>query len=818
MKVPVRWLKELVPTDLSAAEIGHRLTMAGLEAESITEIGASWDKVYVGVVERVEPHPNADRLVLATVHAGEHRLTVVTGAPNIAEGQKVALALAGARLIDPYAEELKLFTLKPSTIRGVRSEGMVCSEKELGISAEHEGIMVLDPDAPVGVPLKEYLGDQVLEFEITPNLVHAFSMVGIARELAALTALPVHYPALADLEAGHDSQGLVTVDAPDLCPRYVGVVIENVRVEPSPGWMQRRLNAAGIRPINNLVDVTNYVMVEWGQPLHAFDRTFLREGRIVVRRARPGERIETLDHVDRELDPDTLVIADAERAVAIAGVMGGVDSEVRDDTTTILLESATFDMLSIRKTRRAQRLRTEASSRFERGLDPNLAWTAVQRAVALIQELIPEARVTAVADVYSSPRRPFSLAMPRSEIPRLLGVDYPDEVVLDVLSRLEFQPELRTVDGVRSVVVQVPTYRSDVSIKADLVEEVARIVGYHTLPEELPRGQTVPVEIDPMRRLEGAVQDTLAAAGLTQIITYPMVDDTTLEALMPGARSLPDRYGFYPRPELDLVSAVNPLRPEWSMMRPSLLPTVLKNVAENLKFNPAVAVFETGRVYLPRGVDELPDERRTACLAFAGEQRRLDLYHRPREVDYFDAKGAVEALLARLGAREVAFGPIRHPSLHPGRAAEVTSHGRAVGIVGELHPTVASQFGIPGDTRVAVAEVDLQALSEVGLEPIDYHPVSSFQPSEQDFAVVVDEDVPAADVEAAVRAGAGSLATDVRLFDVYRGPAIGPGKKSLAFRVTLSAPDRMLEERELERVRGRIEAQVARRVGGALRA
>ncbi|MBX6343249.1 MAG: phenylalanine--tRNA ligase subunit beta, partial [Thermomicrobiaceae bacterium] len=316
MKVPVRWLKELVPTDLSAAEIGQRLTMAGLEAESITEIGASWDKVYVGVVERVEPHPNADRLVLATVHAGEHRLTVVTGAPNIAEGQKVALALAGARLIDPYAEELKLFTLKPSTIRGVRSEGMVCSEKELGISAEHEGIMVLDPDAPVGVPLKEYLGDQVLEFEITPNLVHAFSMVGIARELAALTALPVHYPALADLEAGHDSQGLVTVDAPDLCPRYVGVVIENVRVEPSPGWMQRRLNAAGIRPINNLVDVTNYVMVEWGQPLHAFDRTFLREGRIVVRRARPGERIETLDHVDRELDPDTLVIADAERAVA----------------------------------------------------------------------------------------------------------------------------------------------------------------------------------------------------------------------------------------------------------------------------------------------------------------------------------------------------------------------------------------------------------------------------------------------------------------------------------------------------------------------
>lgn len=818
MKVPVRWLKELVPNDLPPSEIAQRLTMAGLEAEAVTEIGGTWDRIYVGVVERVEPHPNADRLVLATVNAGEHHLTVVTGAPNIREGQKVPLALAGARLIDGYSEEFRMFTLKPSTIRGVRSEGMVCSEKELGLSDEHEGILVLDPDAPVGVPLRDYLGESVIEFEITPNLVHAFSMVGIARELGALIDAPVRLPELADLEAVPRDPGLVIVEAPDLCPRYVGVVIENVRVEPSPEWLQRRLAAAGVRPISNIVDITNYVMLEWGQPLHAFDRRFLHEGRIVVRRARPGERIETLDHVDRELTPDMLVIADADRAVAIAGVMGGLESEIRDDTTTILLEAANFNMLNIRHTARAQRLRTEASARFERGLDPNLVWTATQRAVALILQLNPEARVTVMADAYAEPRYPKTVVMPRNEIPRLLGIDYPDEVVLDVLGRLELQPEIRDVDGVRSVVVQVPTYRSDINIPADVVEEVARIVGYESLPETLPWGQTPHVTRDPMRRLIADTQDLLVAAGMTEIITYPMVSEDDLRALVPGAEAAPDRYGFFPRPELDLVTARNPLRSEWTMMRPTLLPAWLKNVAENLKHSAGVAVFETGRVYLPRGLDELPDERPTLCLGFAGERNAADLYHQARPVDYFDVKGVVDALLPRLGAVDIAVRPITHPSLHPGRAAEITVKGEPVGIIGEVHPVVAEQFGIPAGQRVAVAEIDLKALFDTGLSDVELRPVSRYQQVEQDFAVVVDEAVPADAVEAALRAGAGPLATSVRLFDIYRGPAIDAGKKSLAYRVTLSAPDRELSENEIQRIRGRIERQLARQVSGTLRA
>jgi|UniRef100_A0A7C1JXD2 phenylalanyl-tRNA synthetase beta chain len=816
MKVPMRWLRELVATDLSADELAERLTLAGLEVESIERIGAHWDNIYVGVVERIEPHPNADRLVLATVNAGAHRLTVVTGAPNIAVGQKVALALAGATLYDGHSAEPKLTTLKPATIRGVRSEGMVCSEKELGLSEEHEGIMVLDPDAPVGMPLREYLGDEVLELAITPNRVDAFSIVGVAREVAALTGAPFQLPALATLEAPVDPI-LATIEATDLCARFVGVALEGIRVEPSPWWIRRRLQLVGIRPINNVVDVTNYVMVEWGQPQHAFDRARLREGRIVVRRARPGEEIETLDHIRRVLTPDTLVIADAERPVGIAGVMGGLDSEITEETTSVLLETANFHMLSIRRTARAQRLRTEASARFERGLDPNLCWPAAQRAVRLLTELIPTCRVVAFVDHYPSPRLPRRIELPRNEIPRLLGVDYPDHEVLQVFQRLGFVTETHRRDDRSIWIVEVPTYRSDVTIPADLVEEVARVIGYDSLPERLPVGQTVPVEIDPELRLIRQIQNGLVAAGLHEIITYPMVDDETLLALSSGGDSVPERLGFYQRPSQEFVRARNPIRPEWSIMRPSLIPTLLRNAAEQLKFNDAVAVFETGKVYLPRGRDELPDERRAVGCLLAGLHAPRDLYHEERPVDFFDLKGILETLLPRLGAQDLVFRPIVHPTLQPGRSAELVYRGMPVGILGEVLVTIAERFGIAQHHRVVVAEFDIPSLIELGLEPVTIRPISRYQPIEQDFAIVVDEATPAADVAAAIRAGAGPLAAAIRLFDVYRGPAIPPGKKSLAFRVILSAPDRALSDAELQRVRERIEQQVRRRVKGEFR-
>jgi phenylalanyl-tRNA synthetase beta chain len=817
MKVPVSWLKDLVPVDMESHEIAGRLTMAGLEAESIEEIGVDWEKVFVGSVERVEQHPDADRLVLATVRAGEHEQTVVTGAPNIAAGQKVALALLGARLKDPYSEEPKMMTLKANKIRGVRSEGMVCSEKELGISDEHEGIMVLDDDAPVGSPLRDYLGDDVIEFEITPNLVHAFSMVGIARELGALADRPISLPRLADLTTGTERPELVDIQAPDLCYRYIGVVIENVSVEPSPPWMQQRLTAAGVRPINNIVDITNYVMLEWGQPLHAFDRNDLTEGRIVVRRANDGETMETLDHIARTLTSDDLVIADAERAVAIAGVMGGVDSEISDGTTTLLLESASFNMLSIRQTARVQRLRTEASSRFERGLDPNLALTAAQRATALILELCPDARVTEVADQYPKPREQKSVVMPRTEIKRLLGVDFPEDVVMGVLQRLDLQPQIVEENGNPAIQVQVPTYRNDINLKADVVEEVARIIGYESLPETLPVGKTAPVTIDPVIDFVRGVQDSLTAAGMNEIITYPMLDDAELSLLDPEGQGIPERVGLAERPTIPFVKALNPLRSEWQQMRPTLIPSMLRNVSENLKYNALVSVFETGRVYLPQGVDQLPNERRTLCMAIAGTYSQADLYEDAREADFFDLSGILSHLFEEIGAGEVTVRQASHPSLHPGRAAEIVANGQVIGIAGEVHPLVVERFEIDRNQRVSVAEIDIPRLMELGLEGFTYRPVSRYQPIQQDFAIVVEEATAAGDVQRVLEDATKPLSTGIQLFDVYRGDSIGEGFKSLAFRITLSAPDRALKEKDVDKLRKRVEKQLKQQVSGSLR-
>lgn len=817
MLVPVRWLREFVQTELSTEEIANRLTMAGLEAENITRIGVEWDKVYVGLVEKVERHPDADRLVLATVGAGQHHLTVVTGAPNIAENQKVALALAGARLIDGHSDELKYITLKPSSIRGVRSEGMVCSEKELGLSEEHAGIMVLDEDAPVGASLREYLGDDVIEFEITPNLVHAFSVLGIARELSAIIDGPKPDVTLADLSSVSKNDALVTIEDETLCPRYALAIIENVTVQPSPSWLQRRLEAAGMRPVNNIVDVSNYVMAEIGQPTHPFDADKLTEGRIVVRPGRAGEMLETIDHVERELDPEMLVIADAGQAVAIAGVMGGVDTEVTDATTRVLLESASFNSKSVRRTSRELKLRSDASGRFERGVDPALAWTAIQRIVQLLTEIDPTIAVTAVADAYPSPVERSALSMPYSEIERLLGMTIPIDDATAILSRLDFEPSASQSENGPVISVSVPTYRSDVTMAADLVEEVARIYGYESLPETLPTGTMAPVRRDPDRLVDRITQDALVQAGLQQVQTYTMIADNDLLALSPDGAAVPEVLGGYPRPEGDYVRARNPLRADWELMRPTLIPSLLKIVAENLKFSEQVAIFETARAYQPEGRNELPDERRAVTIAMAGPREPFSLYRQATdEYDFFDVKGVVEFLLQRLGASDATFSKVAHPSLHPGRAAAIEYRGQHIGVIGELHPSVAQHFAI--DTRVAVAEIDLRIFAETLNESWSASSASRYQPIRQDFAILVDEQVTVADAEAALRSGAGPLASAVELFDVYRGSGIDENKKSLAFRVTLSAPDRQLAEHEIERIRNKIEQNVKKRVGGLLRA
>ncbi len=813
MKVPLRWLGDLVDIELSTDELMHRLTMAGLEAENVTHIGAGWSHVFVGDVVSVTQHPDADRLVLADVHAGEHQLTVVTGAPNIEQGQKVALALAGARLFDAHAATPQLKTLKPGAIRGVRSEGMVCSEKELGLSEEHEGILVLEADAPAGSPLVDWLGETVVEFEITPNLVHAFSVLGIAREVGAVTSKPVRQLSTIDLTAVPVDPSLITIEAGDLCPRCTAMVIDGVRVGPSPGWLSRRLVAAGLRPINNLVDITNYVMLEWGQPLHAYDRTRLDGGGIIVRRAAEGERLETLDHQQRELSPDMLVIADGKGAVGVAGVMGGVDSEVDDQTTSILLEAATFNMTSIRHTARALKLRSDASVRFERGLDPNLAAGAAARAAALILELCPGSRVTAWHDVYPSPVTPRPLTVPFSEIERLLGVRYDHDTVLDALRRLQLSPSI-TGDGANAqLTIVVPTYRQDLNLAADIVEEVARIVGYETLPATLPSGRTVPVQRDSVYLLQRAMRSTLVAAGCSEVVTYITASRDQIERLAPAAGHAGVLHSI---PMEDLLVLRNPIQSDKPLLRPTLVPALLEIAAENLKHQPAVRLFELARVYLPAANGAVPREANVLAILLAGERESRSPYTTSGEMDYFDLKGVVDALLSRLSGDDTVVQRSGHDALHPGRRADILIAGHLVATLGELRPDRAEAAGL-GASRVSVAELDLDAILARPSTGAGGIAAPRFLPAEQDFAVIVAEQVDAAAVEDALRTGAGPLLSAMILFDIYRGAPLDADKKSLAYRLTFTAPDRAMTDADLGKVRTRIERTLRQRVDGRLR-
>ena len=814
MKVPMCWLSDFVDTGLSAQELAYRMTMAGLEAEKIEEIGDGWDNVYVGLVEKVERHPDADRLVLATVKAGEHELTVVTGAPNIAAGQRVALALAGARLIDGHSDTFQYKTLKPGMIRGIRSEGMVCSEKELGISDEHEGILVLPEDAPVGAPLKEYLGDQVIEFEITPNLVHAFSVLGIAREAAALTDRPLHQQPAVDLAAIPASlHPLSKIDAGDLCARFIAVKIEGVTVGPAPEWMQQRLKAAGLRPVNNLVDVTNYVMLEMGQPLHAYDQRDIT-GPLNARMAAEDERMETLDHVERTLTADMLVIADDSRAVGVAGVMGGVNSEVRDETTDIVLEGANFEMTSIRHTARALKLRSDASARFERGIDPNLTGPAVARATRLILEICPGSVATGITDVYPHPVKRRTISFAFSRIEHLLGIGFSEDRVLDVLGRLDMHPDIIDVDGVRTLTVSPPTYRNDVTIREDVIEEVARMIGYEALPETLPHGGTPIVTRDRLYLLQEEIRAALVGAGAYEAVTYVTVGDADLAPFVDAQGSIGATRQTL---ATGLIRLINPLQMDRPYMRPTLLPSLLQPAIQNLKHESGVRFFEMSRGFLPTSPDELPEEINLLAIAFAGTREPLSRFGGTGNLDFFDVKGAVEETMRRIGIRSWNVEPELYVAFHPSRSAAICHGDTLLGRIGELRPDLAAKLGFDVE-RVAVAELNVDELMKLVPERPDQRRVEHFLPVEQDFAIVVDDNIPASEVEATLRAAAGPLASGFVLFDVYSGAQIGDGKKSLAYRVTFTAPDRALTDSDLGKVRSRIEKSLKQRINGVLRA
>ncbi|MBC7232781.1 MAG: phenylalanine--tRNA ligase subunit beta [Chloroflexi bacterium] len=821
MRVPLSWLKEYVDIALPLPELAERMTLAGLEVAAIEQIGAEWarDKIVVGEVVEVRPHPNADRLTIAVVdHGMGEPEAVVTGASNLKvgdHGQKVAFARSGAKLIDGYSQEKRYITLKPTKIRGVLSAGMVCSEKELGLSDEHEGILILDPDAPVGMPLQDYLGDTVLDIDLTPNLGRCLSVIGVAREVAALTGQELRLTEPTMKAEGPPIEGQIEIEIadPDLCSRYSATLIRGVKIGPSPLWMQRRLRMAGMRPINCIVDITNYVMLEWGQPLHAFDYDKLRGRKagekpvIIVRRAKPGETITTLDGIERHLEPDMLLITDGGGPVAIAGVMGGLETEISPFTTNVLLESANFNNLNNRRTSEMLKLPSEASLRFGRGLPPEVTVIAAQRASELMRQLAGGVIAAGIADCYPVKQEVKIIDLPPGEVTRLLGIDLSRQRTVEILRSLGFSCE--TGEGTEPIRVTVPYYRLDVEMPADLVEEVARVVGYDKIPDTLLRD-----ELPPQRRnlsLEGEqrVRDILVGCGLTEVITYSLTNLESVSKLDPTRKAVnPEEY----------IRLANPLTSEREYLRRTLMNSLLETLRDNLRFTERVAIFEVARVYLPQPGQDLPEEPRRLGIVMSGPRHPTSWTVKGEEfLDFYDLKGVAEALLHHLHITGYAFVPTEHPTLHTGRAAKLVVNDIEIGVLGEVHPLVRENFDLPAQ-RVCLLEFDLEALLTLVPSSFYYQPISRFPAVTRDLALIVDDEVPAARVRDAIVKAGGRLLQKVELFDVYHGAQVPPGKKSLAYTLTYQAPDRTLTDDEVNKIQLRIQKALEKELGAQLRA
>jgi len=800
MKVTLRWLKEYVDFSMPIEELSEQLTMAGLEVGEIEVIGGSWNSIVVGKIMDVNPHPNADRLKLVTVDLGKQHFTVVCGAPNVAVGEKVAFAQVGAQLRDGHSGEM--VQLKPAKIRGIVSEGMVCSEKELGISDSHEGIMVLSEEAIVGTPLAEYLGDTVLGLDITPNRPDCLSVIGIAREIAALTGSKVHIPAIHydELEKAVDSYAAVQIDEPNLCPRYCASLLTGVKVIESPQWLQRRLLACGMRPINNVVDVTNYVMLEYGQPLHAFDYNEIRGKQIIVRRAANNEAMTTLDGVQRTLNSDILVIADKERAIAVAGIMGGGDAEVRENTTTVLIESANFNQAVIHRGSLSLRLSSEASLRFEKGLSRELPLLALKRATQLLAELADGKVAKGIIDVYPGKQQKEPILFPVSDVRRLLGVELKVGAICKNLELLEFA--CRQVESNSQIQVEVPWWRTDVNCAADLVEEIARIIGYDKIPTTMLSASLPRYEPVPMLCLRRQLRNILVSCGFQEVLTYSLTSLEMLGMLSPKLRLIG------PNP----MKVANPMSREQEYLRTSLRAGPLSVLARNERYEEnGIRLFEIGKIFIPRKRD-LPEEHEMLCAVISGSQRRFSWRGEEEPVDFFVAKGVIETILSRLGVAAI-FEVSEDESLFPGRTANVIAGSDKLGTVGELHPKVSKSFGLSGTAHLI--EIDLDKLSSFTSTLKTFQAIPRYPSTSRDIALLVDEKVTYQQICFIIRSF--SLVNSVVLFDFYLGEQVPTGKKSLAFRIMYQSSTHTLTDSEVDEVQQLIIDKLQRELGAVLR-
>jgi len=792
MKVSLKWLRDYVDPGLPPEEIADRLTMAGLEVKTIHKTGGDWQNVVVALVTEVKQHPNADRLKLTTLDIGGRSITVVCGAPNVQTGQKVPFASVGAWLKDGPTGQL--VQLKPAKIRGIVSEGMVCAEKELGISEDFSGIMVLPADTPVGMPLSDYLGDAVLDVEVTPNRPDCMSVTGIAHEVAALTGQAMKSPDLDYPEESRSVTSLASVEIADhdLCPRYCASVITGVKVAPSPPWLQRRLAACGMRPINNIVDATNYVMLEFGQPLHAFDYERLAAHRIVVRRARDGEVIISLDGSERKLGRDMLVIADARRVVAVAGVMGGLDSEISEATTSVLLESASFNPASIRRTSTDLKLRTEASIRFERGLSRELTMPALRRVTRLILQLAGGTAANGVIDIYPGKTGDKWIRLRAARAYGLLGMELDIKAIQGTLERLGFT--CRKAGLPDEIEVLAPYWRSDIQGPADLAEEVARVTGYDKIPVT-QLSAALPIH-EPAPRLDfrESLRDTMVGCGFQEVLTYSLTSETLT------CKLTPDLQPYGPEP----MRVANPLSQEQSSLRTTLRANLLACLAHNQKYEDGgIRLFEIGKVFLPQNNSQ-PEEVEMLCAVLGGPKLPMSWRGQSKNIDFYDAKGVVETMLDRAGVA-VEFAPAADATFHTGRTAGIIAGGTGIGVIGEIHPRVAEGFEL-GRTACLI-ELNLDLLLPLVSTTRRYQPLPKYPGVIRDIAIILDRTVKWEQVGRLVRGF--PLVASCQLFDLYEGKPVPDGKKSMAFRVVYQSPDRTLTDEEA----GSVHRQIIERLG-----
>jgi phenylalanyl-tRNA synthetase beta chain len=792
MKVSLNWLKDYVEIQMGIKELINLLTMAGLEVEEAVSTGEGYEKIVVAEISSIQKHPNADRLSLVEARTGQERFSIVCGAMNIREGQKVPLALVGARV--PNGVEIKR-----SKIRGVTSEGMLCSEIELGMGQDPTGIMILSPDLPLGMNLGEALGlkDTLLDISITPNRPDCLCVIGVAREIAALTHQRIRYPTLSLSDRGEKihQKTSVTILDPDLCPRYVARMIEDVKIGPSPYWMRNRLEKVGIRSINNVVDVTNFVMMECGQPLHAFDFEMLQEGRIVVRRAQPGEEFITLDGVKRTLDGEMLMICDGVKPVAIAGVMGGLNSEIREDTKMVLLESAYFDPMGNRRTAIKLGLETEAAYRFGRGIDYGRCLSAANRATQLIQELAGGRVVEGVIDVYPRPIKPKPIRMRVQRVNQVLGTEVPAKQMRAYLEDLELDVQGEDED---MLVVTPSSFRGDLEREIDLTEEVARMNGYEKIPITLPKGSPSSERRSKEFALEGKAREVLIHHGYHEVITYSFTSPSSWDFV--GLLS--------DDPRRHHLRILNPLTEDFSVLRTMLIPGLLETARYNVsRKNANLKLFELKKVFLPQEGERLPKEVKYLAGLAIGFDRDPQWAFSQRPIDFYDIKGCVEDLLEALQIKGIKFDRVEDiPYLHPGKASRIFSGKEVLGALGEVHPQVLGHYEIHG--KAYLFEIDFEQMVKWAEGEKRFRPLPKFPAVYRDLSVVVDDTLEAEKVVEAILTFQHPFIDEVNIFDIYHGAPIPEGKKGVSYRIRYQANDRTLTDEEVNHYHEKVISQL----------